>query len=170
MTEYPYDVELDPRYTNSGAHPAHWTEARSMPAEAELYWIATVRPSPGPHMTPVAGAWHDGALWFCSQPHERKVRNLASNPRCALLTGTNRLSSGVDIVLEGRAVRVTEEKRLEEAAEVFRRKYGPMWDYVVDSDTLSGSIGRAWAFSVAPETVFAFTKGCVSQTRWRFAR
>ncbi|MEU6083149.1 pyridoxamine 5'-phosphate oxidase family protein [Streptomyces sp. NPDC047108] len=169
MAMSPYDVELDPRYSSAGARPASWTETRCTLAEAELYWISTMRPGPAPHMTPVAGAWHDGALWFCSLPQERKVRNLVSNPRCALMTGTNRLSSGVDIVLEGRAVRVTEEKSLEEAAEVFRGKYGPMWDYVVDGDTLSGSVGRAWAFSVAPRTVFAFTKGCVSQTRWRFA-
>lgn len=169
MTDNPYDVELDPRYSAEEARPASWTETRRTLAEAELYWIATVRPTPRPHMTPVAGAWHDGALWFCSLPQERKVLNLVSNPRCSLLTGTNRLSSGVDIVLEGRAVRVTGEERLEEAAETFRRKYGAMWDYVVDGDVLSGSVGRAWAFSVAPQTVFAFTKGCVAQTRWRFS-
>ncbi|MFJ4767798.1 pyridoxamine 5'-phosphate oxidase family protein [Streptomyces uncialis] len=169
MSDHPYDVELDPRYTSPGAQPAQWTETRTTLAEAELYWISTVRPSPRPHITPVVGAWHDGALWFCSQPHERKVRNLVSNPRCSLLTGTNRMDSGVDIVLEGLAVRVTDGRRLEEAAEVFRHKYGPRWDYVVEKDMLSGSVGRSWAFSVAPRTVFAFTKGLVAQTRWSFA-
>ncbi|WP_433544716.1 pyridoxamine 5'-phosphate oxidase family protein [Streptomyces sp. CA-294286] len=169
MTEHPFDVELDPRYTEPGAPPAQWAETRSMLAEAELYWIATVRPDPRPHLTPVAGAWHDGALWFCSQPHERKVRNLVVNPRCSLMTGTNRLGVGTDVVLEGSALRVTEEKRLQEAAEVFRDKYGAQWDYVVDGDMLSGSVGRSYAFAVAPRTVFAFTKGPVAQTRWRFA-
>ncbi|NJQ03803.1 pyridoxamine 5'-phosphate oxidase family protein [Streptomyces zingiberis] len=164
----PYDVELDPRYSHEGARPASWTETRRLLAEAELYWIATVHPAARPHLTPVAGAWHDGALWFVSLPQERKVRNLADNARCSLLTGTNRLATGVDIVVEGRALRVADPARMEKAAATFRAKYGAMWDYEVDGEVVTGSVGRAWMFSVTPETVFAFTKGCVAQTRWRF--
>lgn len=170
MAEHPYDVELDPRYSDPAARPGSWNETRRMLAGAELYWIATVRSGPAPHVTPVAGAWHDGALWFVSLPRERKVLNLVDNPRCSLLTGTNRISGGTDIVLEGRAVRAVAEERLVEAAEVFRHKYGPKWDYAVDGDTLSGSVGRAWAFSVAPEKVFAFSRNPLAQTRWRFSR
>ncbi|MEU6484250.1 pyridoxamine 5'-phosphate oxidase family protein [Streptomyces sp. NPDC046887] len=169
--------ELDPRYSDPAARAAPWEETRRLLAEAELYWIASIRPgaaesapgSPGPHVTPVAGAWHEGALWFVSLPSERKVLNLVDNPRCALLTGTNRIFDGTDVVLEGRAVRVVEKDRLDAAAEVFRHKYGPPWDYVVEDGTLSGSVGRAWAFSVAPERVFAFSKNPMAQTRWRFA-
>ncbi|MBL3808357.1 pyridoxamine 5'-phosphate oxidase family protein [Streptomyces sp. BRB081] len=169
MTEQPYDVELDPRYSSPDAEPARWCDVRKLLADAELYWLGSVRPGPRPHLTPVAGVWHDGMMWFCSQPHERKVRNLASNPACAVLTGTNEIFQGTDVVLEGHAVRVAETRRLEEAAEVFRHKYGPPWDYVVDGGMLSGSIGRSWVFSVRPRTVFAFAKNPVSQTRWRFA-
>lgn len=166
----PYDLELDPRYSAEGARAASWTRTRGALAGAELYWISTVRPGPvpRPHLTPVAGAWYDGALWFCSLPQERKVRNLLRNARCTLLTGNNALSGGTDIALEGTAEHVTDDRRIEAAARVFRAKYGAAWDYVVDGGELSGAIGRAWAFAVAPETVFAFSKDPMAQTRWRF--
>ncbi|MCX2968307.1 MULTISPECIES: pyridoxamine 5'-phosphate oxidase family protein [Streptomyces] len=80
-----------------------------------------MRPDPRPHVAPVAGAWHAGALWFCSLPRERKVENLSADAECSLLTGTNEPAGGVDAVLEGRAVRVTGTGELEEAAEAFRR-------------------------------------------------
>jgi hypothetical protein len=35
---------------------------------------------------PVWGAWLDGALWFSTGGRSRKVRNLAHQPRCALIT------------------------------------------------------------------------------------
>ena len=39
--------------------------------------------------------WLDGTLHFCAGSHEQKAKNLKSNPRCILTTGTSLLRSGL---------------------------------------------------------------------------
>ena len=46
----------------------------------------------------------DGVLYFNSGPRTRKSRNIADNPQCVLSIATIRF----DLVVEGRAVRVTD--------------------------------------------------------------
>ncbi|XTZ15319.1 pyridoxamine 5'-phosphate oxidase family protein [Micromonospora echinospora] len=169
MSGTPYEVTVDPRYSYPGADPEDWTATLDLLAGAQLYWLSTVRPCGTPHVTPVAGAWHDGALWFCALPTEQKMRNLRANPRCTMLTGMNVLGEGVDVTVTGEAARVTDSAVLEAAAETFRAKYGPAWDYKVDGDLYEGAVGRAWGMRIAPHTVFAFRKDKVKQTRWRLA-
>ncbi|HEX8346294.1 MAG TPA: pyridoxamine 5'-phosphate oxidase family protein [Actinoplanes sp.] len=169
MSDTPYEVTVDPRYSYEGAQPEDWSATRDRFAAAELYWITTVLPSGTPHVTPVVGAWHDGGLWFCALPTEQKVRNLVANPRCTVLTGSNALAEGVDITVTGEAVRITDPDLLEAAAGTFRDKYGPQWDYKVDGDLFTGMVGRAWGIKVQPRTVFAFRKDGIKQTRWRLA-
>ena len=73
----------------------------------QIYWLSTVRPDGRPHVTPIAAVWLDGALHFCTGPTERKAKNLARNRYCVVTTGTNALE-GLDVVIEGEAVRVTD--------------------------------------------------------------
>lgn len=167
MSDTPYEVTVDPRYSHPGAEPDDWATTLTLLAGAQLYWLTTVRSPATPHVTPVAGAWHDGALWFCALPTEQKMHNIRANPSCTLLTGTNVLGEGVDITVTGEAARVTGPAALEAAAETFRAKYGAAWDYKVDGDLYEGAIGRAWGMRVVPRTVFAFRKDVVKQTRWR---
>jgi hypothetical protein len=70
-----------------------------------------------PETEPTAEALHS-----CSGAHEQKTKNLESDPRCILTTGTNQLRSGLDVVVEGAAARVTDEAQLRRLAAIWRSK------------------------------------------------
>lgn len=162
-------AELDARYSDETATARPWPEAEAMIAEAELFWISTVRPEGRPHVTPLPAVWSDGALHFCTGPEERKALNLALNPHVVLTTGTNTWNKGFDLVVEGEAVRVSDDDRLRGLAEAWERKYGSFWHFEVRDGYFHHGAGKALVFSVAPGTVFGFGKGePFSQTRWRF--
>jgi hypothetical protein len=84
---------------------------------AELFWISTVRADGRPNITPLVAVWLDDALCFCTGPSEQKAHNLATNPHVVLTTVTNEWRSGLDIVVEGQAVRVTDTLQLRALAE-----------------------------------------------------
>ncbi|RAY12586.1 pyridoxamine 5'-phosphate oxidase family protein [Actinomadura craniellae] len=169
MAKEPFDVELDLRFSREGASAAPWSEGRRLLAEAELYWLTTLRPDGRPHTTPLVAVWHADRMYFCSGPGERKVGNLSGDSRCILMTGCNRLRSGLDIVLEGDAVRVTDDAELGRVAEVYRAKYSEEWHFKVRDGAFHGMVGETWVYALAPVTVFGFGKDEFSQTRWRFA-
>src|SRR5215203_1576607 len=105
-------TELDARYGEPGAGPTSWADAQRTLETAELYWVTTVRPGGGPHVTPLVGVLVDGTLRFTTGADERKGRNLAANPRCAMSTGCNTLHAGLDVVVEGVAERLTDDPAL----------------------------------------------------------
>uniref|UniRef100_A0AAU2VXR1 Pyridoxamine 5'-phosphate oxidase family protein n=1 Tax=Streptomyces sp. NBC_00008 TaxID=2903610 RepID=A0AAU2VXR1_9ACTN len=163
--------ELDPRYSSPGAEPARWADARELLSGAELYWLTTVRPDGRPHVTPLIGVWWQGALHFSTGAEERKARNLAANAEVVLTTGTNAWAEGFDVVVEGRAERVTDAALLTGLAQAWEAKYGKFWHFDVEDGLFVGAQGnRAEVFAVSPRTVFGFGKGeRFTQTRWRFA-
>ena len=172
MAEQEPAVELG-AFSSADAVATAWAVARGELRDAELYWLSTVRPDGRPHVTPLLGVWLDGALYFCTGATERKVRNLAQNPRCVLTTGRNTLDDGVDLVVEGEAVEVSDEAELRIVADTYESKYGPRvtapegtWSGL--GDTIRG--GNAVVYRVAPTTAFGFGKGDqFSQTRWTFS-
>jgi general stress protein 26 len=174
MTEPPTlpVTQIDQRYSDAGATPTPWTEATRALAAAELSWISTVRPDGRPHVTPLLTVWSGEALHFCTGPEERKARNLVKNPQVVLTTGTNARRGGVDLVVEGEAIRVTDPARLRGLAEAWVAKYGEEWRFDVGEDAFRhpGGDGVAWVFAVRATTVFGFGKDPYVQTRWRFAR
>ncbi len=160
---------LDARYSEPGATPASWEEARAQLAAAEVFWLTTVRPDGRPHVTPLLSVLLDDGPVFTTGAQERKARNLAANPRVVLATGTNALSHGLDITVEGTARRVRDDAALTRIAEAYTQKYGSDWAFTArDGELHHAEGGAALAFSVAPETAFGFRKGAYSQTRWRF--
>ncbi|MFD9424577.1 MULTISPECIES: pyridoxamine 5'-phosphate oxidase family protein [unclassified Streptomyces] len=163
-------TELDARFSSKDATARPWQEGVALLDAARLYWLSTVRPDGRPHVTPLIGVWWDGALHFCTGPTERKARNLLANPEVVLTTGANTLDTGFDVVVEGRAERVTDESRLGSLAEAWEAKYGGDWHFEVsDGAFVNGESGRADVFAVAPRTAFGFGKGePFSQTRWQF--
>ncbi len=168
---------LDPRFSTPGAEPTPWETVRHALADAELYWVVTVRADGRPHVTPLLAVALDDVLHFCTGPTEQKAKNLAANPHCSLLTGNGTRLEGLDLVVEGTAVRVTDEALLRRLADEWVRKYGEDWRFeVVDgafvhaADSLRGDDpGQAHVFAVVPGSVFAFGKGTTySQTRFPF--
>jgi Pyridoxamine 5'-phosphate oxidase len=171
-------AELDPRFSSEGATPRPWAEVQGAIEAAEIFWLSTVRGDGRPHVTPLPAMWLDGALHFCTGPAEQKARNLDGNPRCVLTTGSDRFLSGLDIIVEGEAVRVTDHSRLERLAAMWLDKLGWPFD-VVDgafrdrnpgtADPGGSEPDPAFVFGVAPTKVLAFGKGePFSQTRYRF--
>ena len=179
MTTTEPTVELDRRFSSDGATAPPWSEVEALMTAAEIFWLATVRADGRPHVTPLPAMWLDGALHFCTGPAEQKARNLGANPACTLTTGCNQWQSGVDVVVEGLAVRVTDRATLERLAIRWIEKLD--WAFEVvdggfrdpatgdDGPEAGGAEASAHVFAVRPAKVLAFGKGePFSQTRYRF--
>jgi general stress protein 26 len=163
------EPEQDVRFGDPESPPTSWAEARNVLEAAELFWISTVRADGRPHVTPLPAVWADDRLHFCTGPDEQKAVNLARNPHVALTTGSNRWKDGLDLVVEGDAVQVTDDARLRALADLWRGKYHGDWDFAVsDGAFRHGDGGAALVFAVAPTKVLAFAKGRFAQTRYRF--
>ena len=78
-------------------------------------WLTTTNPDGTSHVSPLGTVQLDGVLYFNSGPATRKSRNVAANPQCVLSIATIRF----DLVVEGRAVRVTDGSELETVVEAF---------------------------------------------------
>lgn len=163
-------AQLDARYSVPNATATPWEAAEETLEAAEIYWITTVRPDRRPHVTPLIAVWVNDALYFSTGEGEQKAKNLLHNPSCVLTTGCNAIAHGLDVVVEGNAVRVISENQLKVIADATAEKYGPEWRFDVRADELVGRQGNvAWLFRVQPVTVFGFSKGdAFSQTRWSF--
>jgi hypothetical protein len=161
-------TRLDARFSSDGAQPTPWSDARRQLEAAAVFWLSTVRPDGRPHVTPVLAMWVDDALHFSTGPTEQKARNLEHNQRCALTTGCNALNEGIDLVVEGTAVRLTDQAGLQRVADACESKYGVDWHFDVRDGAFHSGESTALVFAVAPDKALGFSKGAFSQTRWRF--
>ncbi len=165
---------LDARFSEPGASPGSWGETRQVLEEAQLFWLTTVRSDGRPHVTPVVAVWLDGILYFSTGAGEQKAHNLRANAHVVLATGCNRWDRGFDIVLEGDAVRVTDDELLQRLAAAWATKWDGRWQYEVHDGCFrersqAADEGRgATVFSVAPTKILSFGKGTFTQTRHRF--
>src|SRR5439155_17155624 len=96
-----------------------------------LSWISTVRADGRPHVTPLVAVWLDGALHFCTGPTEQKARNLSGNPHVVVTTGCNSWEVGLDVMVEGAAVRVTDDATLRRLADAWATKWDGRWKFAV---------------------------------------
>ena len=160
---------LDTRFSDPDAVPTDWCETRHVLETAQLFWISTVRGDGRPHVTPLVAVWLDEAIYFTTGPGEQKAVNLRGNAQVILMTGCNQWESGLDVVVEGEAVKVTDDELLERLAGAWRTKWDGRWHYEArDGAFFHDGGGTALAFKVEPAKVFAFRKGTFSQTRHRF--
>ena len=159
---------LDPRFSGPGAAATPWEDVRGVLENAELFWISTVRSDGRPHVTPLTAVWVSDALYFCTGAAEQKGVNLASNARCVLTTGNNGWKTGLDVVIEGSAQRVTDENRLQLLADAWESKYEGDWHYDVGNAAFQSEGGEALVFEVVPTKTLAFAKGNFAQTRYRY--
>jgi uncharacterized pyridoxamine 5'-phosphate oxidase family protein len=160
-------TELQLQFSSDDAIPTPWAEGRDRLEKAEVFWLSTVRPDGRPHVTPLLSVWLDGALYFCTGPTELKAKNLADNPQCILTTGGNALNEGFDVVVEGKAVRMSDEVTLQRVANCYAAKYD--WQFDVRDGAFHQEGREAFVYEVVPTTAFGFGRGdAFSQTRWRF--
>jgi nitroimidazol reductase NimA-like FMN-containing flavoprotein (pyridoxamine 5'-phosphate oxidase superfamily) len=167
-------TKIDPRFSDPNAVATQWDETRRVLETAELFWISTVRADGRPHVTPLVAVWLDGAIHFCTGATEQKAMNLRENPHVILTTGCNHWDGGLDVVVEGDAVQLTDDDVLERLAEAWATKWDGRWQFLVrdgcyyhydEHEVLPDAI---LVFSVTPTKILAFAKGTFSHTRHQF--
>jgi len=143
--------------------------AANLPGPAVTFFLGTVGSDGRPHSAAVGALWLDGDLYFTSGPSTRKSRNLVTNPACTISV---RLE-GIDLILEGKATRVTDQPTLEKVAQQFR---AGAWPAEVQGDALTAPFSAPSA-GPAPWHLYRFTfhtafgvatKEPNGATRWRF--
>ncbi len=162
-------TRLDARFSDPEAVATSWEETRRLLEDAQLFWIATVRSDGRPHVTPLVAVWLDDALHFSTGPDEQKAVNLRGNSNVVLTTGCAEWERGFDLMVEGVAVRQTDDLVLERLAEAWRQKWDGRWQYTVGDGVFDDGGGGALVFSVRPRKVLVFGKGAFSQTSHRFS-
>lgn len=98
-----------------------WERARgplvASPTSSDLtFFLGTVGANGKPHAAGIGALWCDDTLWLVSGPGTRKSRDLAANPACTIAV---RLA-GLDLILEGEAIRVRERAVLERVVGRYR--------------------------------------------------
>jgi hypothetical protein len=157
-----------------------WSRARDilaappqpeMPGGDHSSFLGTMRPDGRPHAAGVGALWHDGDMYIVSGPETRKSRNLAANPACTIAIGLQ----GIDLVLEGDAVRVTERETLQTLAARYREGG---WPAEVEGDAFTAPYSAPSA-GPPPWYLYRFTFHTAfgvataepyGATRWRFDR
>jgi hypothetical protein len=132
-------------------------------------WLATVNPDGTPHVMPVGVMLVDGSLYFTSGAGTRKAKNLAQNPHCAITVATYPF----DLVMDGEAVRVTDETKLQRIARVFSSQG---WQPTVRDGAFYAEFSAPSAgpppwdvYEMTPTTVYALgTAEPYGATRFRF--
>ena len=124
------------------AEPTPWADTARVLEEAELYWLTTVRADGRPHVTPLIGWRRTRPCTSAPGCDEQKARNLEHNAQVALTTGTNTWAAGLDVVVEGIAVRVVDRDELQRLADAYEAKYGSVWHFDVGDGVFGVGRGR----------------------------
>ncbi len=167
------ETTLDARFSDAGARPTPWETARHQLSDAMCYQLTTVRADGRPHQTTVAGIWLDESFHFVTGRGEQKGRNLERGNRNVIVTAADHGWDGLDVVLEGQAVEVTDTDRLGRLVGAYATKYDDMFGFRLEDRRLVGSDNSdpAVVYQVRATKGFGFAKGkAFGQTRWRFDR
>ena len=93
-----------------GLEPIPWSRALEAlevaDARNQTHFLATTRPDGRPHVAAIGALWVDGTFYFTSGAGTRKSRNLAENPNCVISVSL----TGIDLVVEGTAAKVTDDE------------------------------------------------------------
>jgi nitroimidazol reductase NimA-like FMN-containing flavoprotein (pyridoxamine 5'-phosphate oxidase superfamily) len=163
-------TELDERFSEPDSDATSWDQARSVLETAELTWLTTVRADGRPHQTPLVTVWLDDALHFSTGTGEQKSVNLRANPHVLLTVAGRDWDKGLDVVVEGDAVRVTDDATLRRLAQAWTTRWDGRWNYEV-RDGCFGHPGQDFqvpVYRVAPVKVLAFGQGTFTHTRHKF--
>ncbi len=165
------ETTLDPRFSSEDATPTDWATALDQLRGAKTYQLTTVRPDGRPHQTTIGGVWVDEVFSFTTSSGEQKAHNLEAGNDHVIVTAGNSGWDGMDVILEGDAVDVTDPDRLGRLVDAWRHKYDDWFGFrLVDGKfTAPGAIGAVLVYDVRARKAFGFAKGeTFSQTRWRF--
>jgi len=158
----PVSTRLDPRYSDPAATATSWEETERALARAQIFRLTTVRADGRPHMTPVVAVWGAGGVHFHTGAEEQKYLNLQANQHVILSTGGDDWDRGLDVVVEGRAVPVTDQAALEGLVGLWADKWDGRWKLAAGADGAlhDADLGfTSHLFTVVPTKIFAHAKG-----------
>jgi len=131
-------------------------------------WLSTVNSDGSSHTVPLGTLSIGGVFYFTSGDGTLKSKNLARDPRCSIAVATRPF----DLVLEGKAKKVTDKTTLEQVAKAFRTVG---WKATVKGGALTAEYSAPSAgpppwcvYEMVPKTVFAFGTAEEGATRWDF--
>lgn len=75
-------------------------------------WLTTLNDDGSPHVTAVGALWLDGTFWFQTGAGTKKHGNVERDPRCSVAVSIR----DADVVVEGRAGRITDAGQIARAA------------------------------------------------------
>lgn len=159
-----------------GSAALPWRRPRDLlaappPELGPTIFLGTSGPAGRPHAAAVGAIWVDGDFYIVSGPGTRKARNLAANPACTLAMSL----AGIDLILEGEAIRTTDAETLEAVAARYREGG---WPAEVEGDAFTAPFSAPSAGS-PPWHLYRFTFHTAfgvataepnGATRWRFDR
>lgn len=104
---------------------------------------------------------------------QQKAINLRSNPHVVLTTGCNHWDRGLDVVVEGEAVRVSDDELLRDLAGVWATRWDGTFQFVARDGYFRHAqdeeLPPVVVLSVTPTQVLAFGRGArASHTTHRF--
>ena len=157
-----------------GHEPISWERARKKLETMETgghmtCWLATAGADGNPHLAGTGAVWADDKFYFVSGAATRKSRNVEQNPNCAMSVSL----PGIDVVVQGRARRVTDRTTLERIVKLYVKLGWPAeaGDGVVTAPHSAPSAGPSpWnLYEIAP----ASAVGVASEephgaSRWTF--
>ena len=156
-----------------GLEPIPWSRALEAlevaDARNQTHFLATTRPDRRPHVAAIGALWVDGRFYFTSGAGTRKSRNLAENPNCVISVSL----TGIDLVVEGTAAKVTDDETLERLAERYAAQGWPasVKDGAFTAEYSAPSAGPPpWdLYVLTASTAFGvLTIEPGGATRWRF--
>lgn len=156
-----------------GLDPIPWSRAlealEAGQQRNETSFLATTRPDGRPHVAGVGAVWDNGKAYFVSGAGTRKSRNVARNPTCSLAMSL----PGLDLVIEGKAERVTNDETLHRLAKRYAEGGWParVEDGAFTYDYSAPSAGPPpWdLYAITPTTIFGvLASEPGGATRWRF--
>lgn len=118
----PRDVKNLDIYGDAALDWQRVLDALDNPPPKLTHFLSTTRPDGRPHTTGVGAMYDEGDYYVVMGPKTRRARNLASNSACTLAVQL----TGIDLVFEGEASRVTDAGTLERLAARYREVGWPV--------------------------------------------
>jgi hypothetical protein len=155
-----------------GEKPIPWSRAlQQLDAGFEgTCWLATTRPDGRPHVAGIGALWLEGKFYIVTGANTRKGRNLIKNPSCTISVALK----GLDLAVEGSAVKVRDDATLQRLAKLYA---GQGWPATVKDGGFTAPYSAPSAgpppwdlYVVTPKTAFGVaTAEPHGATRWRFS-
>src|SRR6478735_11069448 len=152
--------------------PIPWSTALmaldSNEPQKQTPFLTTTRPDGRPHVAGVGALWDSGRVYVVSGPGTQKSRNLARNPSCVIAFSL----TGIDLVIEGTAARVTDDATLQHMAKRYADQGWPatVKDGAFTHEYSAPSAGPPpwYVYEITPTTVYGvMSTEPGGATRWR---